>query len=242
MYQNVICFSKRQSLIPNISSLPRWSPPLSRPRRQPGNQKDRPGPDSTLTDRLTWSFPYARYSTDILSNPALCSKDVCWNSVLSLKSSELRSIWWWFLCTEMLNKKSPNVLGFFQERTLIGFLYLQGEIVTLLRRVDENWFEGRAGNRQGIFPVAYVEVLNEPSTPLVTPAPSVITTPMTGRGIYQDTCLLFSLVSLPSFILPVPLPILYWVGLAVIAIWSLQSSLSLLCFLHYIITVDNFVW
>lgn len=56
--------------------------------------------------------------------------------------------------------------------------------MTLLRRVDENWFEGRAGNRQGIFPVAYVEVVNEPSTPLVTPAPSVITTPMTGRGIY----------------------------------------------------------
>lgn len=82
--------------------------------------------------------------------------------------------------------------------------------MTLLRRVDENWFEGRAGNRQGIFPVAYVEVVNEPSTPLVTPAPSVITTPMTGRGIYQDTCLLFSLVTLLSFILPHPLPILYY--------------------------------
>lgn len=94
---------------------------------------------------------------------------------------------------------------------LFGFLYLQGEIVTLLRRVDENWFEGRAGNRQGIFPVAYVEVVNEPSTPLVTPAPSVITTPMTGRGIYQDTCLLFSLVTLLSFILPHPLPILYYI-------------------------------
>lgn len=87
--------------------------------------------------------------------------------------------------------------------------------MTLLRRVDENWFEGRAGNRQGIFPVAYVEVQNEPSTPLVTPAPSVITTPMTGRGIYQDTCLLFSLVSLLSFILPYPLPILYCLHLVV---------------------------
>lgn len=83
--------------------------------------------------------------------------------------------------------------------------------MTLLRRVDENWFEGRAGNRQGIFPVAYVEVVNEPSTPLVTPAPSVITTPMTGRGIYQDTCLLFSLVTLLSFILPHPLPMLYYI-------------------------------
>ncbi|KAL8600634.1 hypothetical protein ACOMHN_030290 [Nucella lapillus] len=55
-----------------------------------------------------------------------------------------------------------------------------GEFVVLLRRVDENWYEGRIGNRQGIFPVSYVEITREPSTPLVTPAPSVITTPMTG--------------------------------------------------------------
>ncbi|KAI8796874.1 sorbin and SH3 domain-containing protein 1 isoform X45 [Biomphalaria glabrata] len=56
----------------------------------------------------------------------------------------------------------------------------KGENVTLLRRVDENWFEGRSGGRQGIFPAAYVEIIREPSTPLITPAPSVITTPMTG--------------------------------------------------------------
>ncbi|XP_056019297.1 uncharacterized protein LOC125671809 isoform X32 [Ostrea edulis] len=70
----------------------------------------------------------------------------------------------------------------FNGQTNVELSLRKGEIVTLLRRVDENWFEGRSGNRQGIFPVAYVEVLNEPSTPLVTPAPSVITTPMTGRG------------------------------------------------------------
>ena len=80
-------------------------------------------------------------------------------------------------------------------------MYWQGEIVTLLRRVDENWFEGRAGNRQGIFPVAYVEVFDEPSTPLVTPAPSVITTPMTGRGTYQHTVIFSGFFSLlPCFL------------------------------------------
>ncbi|CAL1546145.1 unnamed protein product [Lymnaea stagnalis] len=56
----------------------------------------------------------------------------------------------------------------------------KGEFVTLLRRVDDNWLEGRVGGRQGIFPVAYVEIIREPSTPLITPAPSVITTPMAG--------------------------------------------------------------
>ena len=67
----------------------------------------------------------------------------------------------------------------------------QGEFVVLLRHVDENWYEGRIGNRQGIFPVNYVEVNRQPSTPLITPAPSVITTPMTG-----NICLLFLSFSL----------------------------------------------
>lgn len=35
----------------------------------------------------------------------------------------------------------------------------KGELVALTRRVDQNWFEGRIGNRKGIFPVTYVEVL-----------------------------------------------------------------------------------
>lgn len=35
----------------------------------------------------------------------------------------------------------------------------KGELVSLTRRVDENWFEGRAGTRKGIFPVSYVDVL-----------------------------------------------------------------------------------
>lgn len=35
----------------------------------------------------------------------------------------------------------------------------KGELVSLTRRVDENWFEGRVGTRKGIFPVSYVEVL-----------------------------------------------------------------------------------
>ncbi|XP_065184374.1 nucleolar protein dao-5-like isoform X2 [Sycon ciliatum] len=42
----------------------------------------------------------------------------------------------------------------------------KGELVTLLTRVDENWYEGRLSGKKGIFPVSYVEVLCdvEPST------------------------------------------------------------------------------
>lgn len=38
----------------------------------------------------------------------------------------------------------------------------KGELVNLIRRVDGNWFEGRLGERKGIFPISYVEVLAEP--------------------------------------------------------------------------------
>ncbi|XP_069125566.1 uncharacterized protein [Argopecten irradians] len=70
----------------------------------------------------------------------------------------------------------------FSGQTNVELSIRKGDQITLLRRVDDNWFEGRIGHKQGIFPVQYVEVLQDPSTPLVTPAPSVIATPMTGRG------------------------------------------------------------
>ncbi|KAG5678402.1 hypothetical protein PVAND_008077 [Polypedilum vanderplanki] len=37
----------------------------------------------------------------------------------------------------------------------------KGELVSLTRRVDANWFEGRIGARKGIFPVSYVDVLTD---------------------------------------------------------------------------------
>lgn len=44
------------------------------------------------------------------------------------------------------------------------YCFPQGERITLIRRVDENWYEGRISgtSRQGIFPVTYVEVLKRP--------------------------------------------------------------------------------
>jgi len=38
----------------------------------------------------------------------------------------------------------------------------KGERVVLTRRMDHNWYEGRLGTKKGIFPVAYVKVLQEP--------------------------------------------------------------------------------
>eukprot|EP00058_Branchiostoma_floridae_P010562 XP_002596050.1 hypothetical protein BRAFLDRAFT_202929 [Branchiostoma floridae] len=55
----------------------------------------------------------------------------------------------------------------FVGETQVELSLKKNDIVTLLRRVDNNWYEGQIGNRQGIFPVSYVEVYKEPgdSTP-----------------------------------------------------------------------------
>ncbi len=34
----------------------------------------------------------------------------------------------------------------------------QDDILTVIRRVDENWTEGMLGDKIGIFPISYVEV------------------------------------------------------------------------------------
>lgn len=42
--------------------------------------------------------------------------------------------------------------------SLNHFLSLQDEVLTVIRRVDENWAEGMLGDKIGIFPILYVEV------------------------------------------------------------------------------------
>ncbi|XP_049543389.1 uncharacterized protein LOC125956010 isoform X3 [Anopheles darlingi] len=49
----------------------------------------------------------------------------------------------------------------FTAQTAVELSLLKGELVTLTRRVDENWFEGKIGNKKGIFPVSYVEILTD---------------------------------------------------------------------------------
>jgi len=39
---------------------------------------------------------------------------------------------------------------------------IQGDVVAVVRRHDENWFEGLHDGRQGLFPVAYVELIRLP--------------------------------------------------------------------------------
>ncbi|KAJ8360026.1 hypothetical protein SKAU_G00165510 [Synaphobranchus kaupii] len=70
----------------------------------------------------------------------------------------------------------------FNGDTAVEMSFRKGERITLIRRVDENWYEGKiAGtNRQGIFPVTYIEVHKRPRVkngvdypdPPITPSPN----------------------------------------------------------------------
>nr|XP_023825570.1 sorbin and SH3 domain-containing protein 1 isoform X3 [Salvelinus alpinus] len=48
--------------------------------------------------------------------------------------------------------------------TVVEMSFRKGERIILIRRVDENWYEGKVSgsNRQGIFPVTYIEVHKRP--------------------------------------------------------------------------------
>ena len=37
-------------------------------------------------------------------------------------------------------------------------IFFQGEVISVIRRVDENWAEGKLLDRIGIFPLAFVEL------------------------------------------------------------------------------------
>ncbi|XP_036906793.1 sorbin and SH3 domain-containing protein 1 isoform X26 [Sturnira hondurensis] len=52
----------------------------------------------------------------------------------------------------------------FNGDTQVEMSFRKGERITLLRQVDENWYEGRipGTSRQGIFPITYVDVLKRP--------------------------------------------------------------------------------
>nr|XP_057905034.1 sorbin and SH3 domain-containing protein 1 isoform X2 [Doryrhamphus excisus] len=70
--------------------------------------------------------------------------------------------------------------------TLVEMSFRKGERITLIRRVDENWYEGKISgtNRQGIFPVTYVEVHKRPRVKngVDYPDPPVCSSPQRSRN------------------------------------------------------------
>ncbi|XP_035221607.1 endophilin-A-like isoform X3 [Stegodyphus dumicola] len=61
--------------------------------------------------------------------------------------------------TPTLQQPSCQALYDFVPESESELPFKEGEIITLLNRVDDNWFEGTIHNRTGLFPVNYVQVL-----------------------------------------------------------------------------------
>uniref|UniRef100_A0A8C3R877 Sorbin and SH3 domain containing 1 n=1 Tax=Cyanoderma ruficeps TaxID=181631 RepID=A0A8C3R877_9PASS len=96
----------------------------------------------------------------------------------------------------------------FNGDTQVEMSFRKGERITLIRRVDENWYEGRISgtSRQGIFPVTYVEVLKRPvvKNAIDYPDPPVSVSP--SRSITASPQLLGSHSELLHTPTPPPLP------------------------------------
>ena len=59
------------------------------------------------------------------------------------------------------NTRLGRVKYNFESQTEIELNLRAGEIVNIRKQVDDNWFDGYIGNRRGIFPIDYVEILSK---------------------------------------------------------------------------------
>jgi len=55
------------------------------------------------------------------------------------------------------------ILGIWEIRIppLLPHSTAQGDTITVTRKIDANWYEGYLGDQKGIFPVTYVQLLEE---------------------------------------------------------------------------------
>lgn len=65
----------------------------------------------------------------------------------------------------------------FVAQTPVELSLVKGELVIITRQVDEHWLEGRIGQRRGIFPISYVDIIQSCSTSTSNPN---VKTPTTG--------------------------------------------------------------
>lgn len=72
-------------------------------------------------------------------------------------------IWYWFITIILIIVvlgPSCKALFDFEAENESELSFSEGDIISLILRVDENWFEGELNGRKGYFPVNYVEVIN----------------------------------------------------------------------------------
>jgi len=61
------------------------------------------------------------------------------------------------------NEGKGRVKYNFVAQTPMELSLVKGEIVIIIRQVDEHWMEGRITHRKGIFPLSYIDIIQPPS-------------------------------------------------------------------------------
>nr|XP_025741998.1 sorbin and SH3 domain-containing protein 2 isoform X4 [Callorhinus ursinus] len=143
-------FRKRRKSEPAVGQ-PRGLDP-SASKTSPG-RADLPGSGGTLTKSLISSSP---------SSPSRAKDHECPRSYASAMTDLGRSAPRERRGTPEKEKLPAKAVYDFKAQTSKELSFKKGDTVYILRKIDQNWYEGEHHGRVGIFPISYVEKLIPP--------------------------------------------------------------------------------
>ncbi|XP_014641761.1 PREDICTED: sorbin and SH3 domain-containing protein 2 isoform X10 [Ceratotherium simum simum] len=144
-------FRKRRKSEPAVGQ-PRGLGDPSASRTSP-SRADHPGSSSTLTKSFISSSP---------SSPSRAKDRESPRSYLSTSTDLGRSAPRERRGTPEKEKLPAKAVYDFKAQTSKELSFKKGDTVYILRKVDQNWYEGEHHGRVGIFPISYVEKLTPP--------------------------------------------------------------------------------
>lgn len=144
-------FRKRRKSEPAVGP-PRGLGDQSVSRISPG-RADLPGSSSTLTKSLISSSPSSPSRAQDRESPRSYSSTL--TDLGRSASRERRG-------TPEKEKLPAKAVYDFKAQTSKELSFKKGDTVYILRKIDQNWYEGEHHGRVGIFPISYVEKLTPP--------------------------------------------------------------------------------
>ncbi|XP_059992712.1 sorbin and SH3 domain-containing protein 2 isoform X5 [Lagenorhynchus albirostris] len=144
-------FRKRRKSEPAVGQ-PRGLGDPTASRTSPG-RADLPGSSSTLTKSFISSSP---------SSPSRAKDRESPRSYTSTLTDLGRSVPRERRGTPEKEKLPAKAVYDFKAQTSKELSFKKGDTVYILRRIDQNWYEGEHHGRVGIFPISYVEKLTPP--------------------------------------------------------------------------------
>ncbi|XP_032474380.1 sorbin and SH3 domain-containing protein 2 isoform X4 [Phocoena sinus] len=144
-------FRKRRKSEPAVGQ-PRGLGDPTASRTSPG-RADLPGSSSTLTKSFISSSP---------SSPSRAKDRESPRSYTSMLTDLGRSVPRERRGTPEKEKLPAKAVYDFKAQTSKELSFKKGDTVYILRRIDQNWYEGEHHGRVGIFPISYVEKLTPP--------------------------------------------------------------------------------